>query len=178
MEELHQYEQFFYEPNTLSQLAEFVTKFEKICCVCTPLLGKFLVEKGKSVTILDIDTRFDSVAGFQQYNLYEPQPLEETYELLICDPPFQKISLSQLFKALRVLSGNNFAQPILLSFLQERANDVLGTFAPFQLQKTGYYPQYVSLRKQEWEHIEFFSNLEEQDIATLQKLGDFYRNSF
>jgi hypothetical protein len=168
MYELHQNEQYFFDKPTLDHLANFVQQFSHPCCVCAPLLGKTLVEQGYKVKILDIDERFASLPGFQHFDIFRPAWLEEEFDLILCDPPFFSVSLSQLFTAIRKLAHYNFSQPLLISYLQRRATNILGTFSPFQLVATGYYPGYQTVQKIDRNKIEFFSNLDEQTIEHLK----------
>src|SRR5438128_194534 len=143
MYELHENEQYFFDNPTLAHLADFVAgQSSRPCCICAPLLGKELESRGIAVTILDIDERFENLRGLQKYDIYRPSWLEAEFDLIVCDPPFFSVSLAQLFKALRMLSHNNYAQPLLVSYLARRASSILGTFANFQLEPTGYRPGY------------------------------------
>lgn len=169
MYERHQNEQYFFDQPTLEQLADFVQQFAAPCCLCAPLLGKTLVERGVSVRILDIDERFASIAGFRHYDIFRPTWLDEQFDLIICDPPFYNASLSQLFTAVRQLAHFNYAQPLMLAYLQRRATNVLGTFNKFNLSATGYFPQYQTVQDIERNKIEFFSNLDDSRINNLRR---------
>lgn len=159
MHELHQHEQYFYDEATLDHLANFLENWSNPCCICAPMLGKKLVQRDSPVTILDIDERFADLKGFRKYDIYRPQRLEQKFDLILCDPPFTKVSLSQLFAALRILSQDDFDQPILISFLASRMDAVVGTFAPFGITPTGYLPKYRTVRDVEENKIEMFGNL-------------------
>jgi hypothetical protein len=119
------------------------------------------------VRILDIDERFDHLAGFRRYDIYRPEWLGEEFGLIICDPPFYGASLSRLFAAIRMLSRNDYAQPLLVSYLVRRSSNLMGTFARFGLQPTGYRPGYRTVQQAERNDIEFFGNLGEEAHARL-----------
>jgi hypothetical protein len=159
MYELHKAEQYFFDGPTLDHLASFVSSFDNPCCLCAPLLGKRIVERGHRVRILDIDDRFEGVPGFVPFDLHRPQWLGEAFDLIVCDPPFYNVSLSQLFTAIRIIAGHDYAQPLLVSYLTRRARNVLGTFSPFNLVATGYRPGYQTVQALERNEIEFFGNL-------------------
>ncbi|MDM8529248.1 hypothetical protein QUF58_13720 [Anaerolineales bacterium HSG24] len=167
MYELHQNEQYFFNQSTLEHLADFVQYFSRPCCLCVPLLGKTLAERGVTVRILDVDERFASVPGFQSYDIHHPVWIEEEFDLIICDPPFYNVSLSQLFTAIRKLAHFNYHQSLIVSYLKRRSANVLGTFSPFNLVETGYYPGYQTVQDVERNKIEFFSNLDQQYIEHL-----------
>ncbi|HEX8237689.1 MAG TPA: hypothetical protein VF600_17150 [Abditibacteriaceae bacterium] len=168
MYELHEQEQYFFDVATREHLAEFVRNFPNPCCLCAPLLGQALVERGVSTTILDTDDRFSSVAGFQHYDLYRPAPLQQTFGLIVCDPPFFKVSLSQLFQAVRLLSQFDYTQPLLICYLRRRTSNIMGTFSRFNLVPTGYLPHYQTVQSSERNEIEFFSNLDVTEIERLR----------
>jgi len=157
--ERHENEQYFFDPPTLHALATAVAGFANPCCLCAPLLGQELARRGVPVRILDIDARFAGVPGFRRYDLYKPTWLGEEYGLIVCDPPFFRVSLAQLFTAIRLLSRNDYRQPLLVSYLVRRASNLRGTFARFDLQPTGYRPGYQTVQGVERNAIEFFANV-------------------
>jgi hypothetical protein len=168
MHELHEYEQYFFDQGTLDHLTRFLAQYTGVCCVCAPMLGKALSEAGNAVTILDVDERFAAVPGYQRWDLYRPQFLRQHFDLIVCDPPFFKVSLSQLFAAIRVLSHNSFEQPIFVSYLRRRSAAFLGTFAKFTLSPTGYLPRYQTVQECDRNEIEFFSNLSSREVENLR----------
>jgi hypothetical protein len=95
-------------------------------------------------------------------------PLPQKFGIIVCDPPFFKVSLSQLFQAVRLLSQFDYAQPLLICYLRRRAANIMGTFSRFNLQPTGYFPQYQTVQRSERNEIEFFSNLDEAEIKRLR----------
>lgn len=168
MLELHENEQYFFAPPTVEHLADFAAQFARPCCLCTPLIGAALEKRGIECVTLDCDERFSHLKGFQLYDLFRPQWLGEEFGLIVCDPPFFKASLSQLFTAIRVLSRYDFSQPILLCYLSRRATNVTGAFTPFKLEATGYHPAYQTVRNLARNEIEIFGNLGEEKHAALR----------
>jgi hypothetical protein len=159
MYERHENEQYFFDTVTLNHLAGFVAGYERPCCLCAPLLGQELVRRGVGVRILDIDERFAHLDGFRKYDIFRPEWLGEEFGLIVCDPPFYGASLSQLFAAIRMLGRNMYSQPLLVSYLKRRKASVLGTFARFGLEPTGYKPGYLTVQSVARNEIEFYGNL-------------------
>lgn len=161
MYERHENEQYFFSHETVKHLADFVIENDFVlpCCLCCPLLGRELVRRGLETRILDVDERFADVPEFQPYDLYRPRWTGEKYGIIICDPPFFRVSLAQLFGAVRVLAQHDFAQPLMLFYLSRRAVNVSGTFAKFDLRATGWQPGYQTVQQVERNQIEAFSNL-------------------
>lgn len=161
MYERHENEQYFFDDETVNRLADFVIEngFVLPCCLCCPLLGRELANRGVETRILDSDERFADVAGFRAYDLYRPLWTGEKYGIIICDPPFFKVSLSQLFHAIRVLAQHDFAQPLVVFYLSRRAQNVTGTFARFDLRATGWQPRYQTVQRVERNQIEAFGNV-------------------
>lgn len=168
MYERHENEQYFFDEETLQELSRFLARFESIGCVCAPLLGSRLVELGANVTILDIDERFAHLPEFVEFDLHRPHWIGREFDIIVCDPPFYSVSLSQLFAALRLLGRHRFDQPLLVSYLKRRETAVMGTFAKFRLTPTGYEPDYVTVQECEKNRIEFYSNL---PIETVRELS-------
>jgi hypothetical protein len=167
--ELHKNEQYFFDDETIHHLTAFLNQFESICTLCAPTIGIALNKLKKDVTILDIDDRFSNAKGYLNWNIYKPQWINKTYDIIFCDPPFFNVSLSQLFKAIRMLSQNNFEQKLMLSYLSRRTGAITGSFHLFNLQPIGYFPTYVTVKKTEKNLIEFFSNIDEEQTKLLMK---------
>ena len=158
MYERHEHEQYFFDQETLQILGDGLKSFNSICCLCAPSLGEQLEKEGRNVRVLDIDTRFQQLDSFHYFDIHKPEWLGESFDLIVCDPPFFNVSLSRLFTAIRMLAQNNFNQPLLLSYLKRRADNILGTFSKFNLVKTDFHPGYQTVQKCQKNDIVFFSN--------------------
>ena len=171
MDELHEREQYFFDEPTQRHLAQFARGFSHPCCLCAPLVGQMLAQQNVTATVLDYDDRFSPVPGFQCYDLQRPQALQQNFGLIICDPPFFNVSLTQLFDVIRLLSHFNYQQPILLCYLRRRTSSVLRAFNRFNLAPTGYFPRYQTVSSIERNEIEFFGNLDEQSLQKLRTMN-------
>jgi hypothetical protein len=160
MDELHQHEQYFWDDATVGLLTDRMQRFVKPCCLCAPLVGRELERRGHSCRTLDRDQRFADLTGFACYDLYRPQWRDEEFDVLICDPPFWKVSLSQLFGAVRLLSHYNWRQPLAICYPQRRASNLCGAFARFDLAPTGIFPTYRTVQMRPTDRIEFFANFD------------------
>jgi hypothetical protein len=132
------------------------------------MLGRALVHSGRSPRILDIDDRFSGTRGYRRWDIQRPERLPETYDIIVCDPPFFNVSLSRLFRAIRVLAQERFDQPLLVSYLRRRSEALLGAFRPFNLEATGFLPVYVTVQPAERNDVEFFGNLGTEMHAALR----------
>jgi len=160
MYEIHANEQYFFDQPTLDRLCDLLIGFDRVCVLCAPRLGGALEQRGREVRTLDIDDRFEHLHGFLRWDLDRPEHLGERFDVILCDPPFFNVSLSQLFTAIRMLSGFDFTQKIAVSYLTRRAEAVLGTFAPFNLRPTGVHPGYVTVQQCAKNDIEFYANFD------------------
>ena len=158
MLEQHQREQYFWDEATILAVADVAARFDHPCALCAPLLGVELEKRAISTRILDIDERFAGLKGFQNYDIYRPIWLGEGFGVIICDPPFWIVSLSQLFSAIRLLSRYEYAQPLAICYPTRRGANLCGTFARFGLQPTGFFPRYLTVQATERNEIEFFAN--------------------
>ncbi len=168
MDERHANEQYFFDKSTLSHLTTFLSQWDSPCCLCAPLLGQALTEAGQNVAVLDIDERFESLPGYRRFDIARPEWLGEAFDIIVCDPTFFNLSLSQLFAAVRMISRNDFRQPLLISYLARRSSAITGTFDPFGLKPTGWFPSYQTVQKCERNDIEFFGNLKEEAVRRLR----------
>jgi Probable N6-adenine methyltransferase len=171
MHERHEHEQYFFVPETAAHLAAFAARFERPCCLCAPTVGVLFGERKVSARVLEIDERFAATPGYLHYDLYRPRPLDEAFGIILCDPPFEKVSPSQLFTAIRTLARGDYRQPLLICYPRERALALTGTFAPFGLTATGYHPRYQTVQAHGPEDIEFYGNLPDELHAELARAG-------
>lgn len=167
-EEHHHREQYFFDEQTLGELANFVDSFASPCCLCAPMLGRELHRRRRDVTVLDVDHRFADLPGFVEWDLYGPKHLEMEFDLIVCDPPFFNVSLSQLFTAIRLLCHFDLTRRVMISYPVRRQNAILGTFAPFNLIPTGYRPGYLTVQQCEKNEIEFYANF---DLSRLESVA-------
>ena len=164
-EEHHEREQYFFDAATLDELTRFVARFERPCLLCAPMLGRTLHRRGRDVRVLDVDRRFADVPGFVEWDVYRPRHLDEAFDLVVCDPPFFNVSLSQLFTAVRLLCRFDFGHRLMISYPVRRRGALLGTFAPFNLAPTGSRPEYLSVQRCGKNDIEFYANFETGLVA-------------
>lgn len=172
MVENHEREQYFFDEATVKHLANFASGFSRPCCLCAPMVGQELEAVGVDVRILDIDERFASLRGFRRYDISRPEWMGEQYGLIICDPPFFSVSLTQLLKALHTLSQYNVQQPLLISYLTRRADALRRVFQPFALCATGFQPGYRAVQATERNEIEFYGNLGVEAHARLAGVAE------
>ena len=159
MEEYHKNEQYFFNQATLENLESLTNEFENICCLCAPSFGKHLIEKDRQCATLDIDKRFETLEGFQYFDLSKAKWTDQQYDLIVCDPPFFNVSLRQLLQAIRVLSNYNPQQKLLICYLERRSRTFLEVFKEFGLEQTELYAGYQSVQPIEKNKIVFFGNL-------------------
>lgn len=163
LEEQHDREQYFFDPSTLGRVADFVARYQRPCCLCAPMVGRELHNRRRPVCVLDVDERFADLPGFRKWDLYRPQHVDEEFDLILCDPPFFNVSLSQLFKAIRLLCRFDLGHKVMISYPIRRQNAILNVFAPFGLAPTGWRPEYLTVQKSQRNEIEFYANF---DIAS------------
>lgn len=160
MLERHENEQYFFSGATVKRLADIAQRFQRPCCLCMPLVGEELERRGVETVTLDCDERFAHLNGFRRFDLFRPEWQGDEFGLILCDPPFFKVSLSQLFTAIRLLSRHNYDQPLLMCYLTRRGGSLMGTFANFGLRPAGMFPEYATVRNLERNEIECFGNFE------------------
>ena len=158
IDERHEREQYFFDPATTERLADMLARYDHPCCLCAPTVGKVLRERGCRAAILDTDERFAGVPGFLKWDLYRPTHLPEAFGVILCDPPFFRVSLSQLFTAIRMLSRFDYRQPLFITYLARRTQALLGTFAPFGIRATDIELDYVTVQPIEKNRIVLFTN--------------------
>jgi hypothetical protein len=160
VEEQHAREQYFFDPETLKKLADFVARFERPCCLCAPMIGRELQRRRRSVRVLDVDERFIDLPGFVRWDLFRPTHLNEEFDLICCDPPFFNVSLSQLFKGIRLLCSFDLTRKVMISYPVRRRDAILSVFAPLGLRDSGWRPRYLTVQHCERNEVEFYANFD------------------
>jgi hypothetical protein len=158
-QEKHEREQYFFRPRAAVALSRALGEFENPCILCAPFLGAEMALRTR-VRVLDIDERFGRVPGFRRYDLHRPEYLGETFGMIFCDPPFFTVSLSQLFHGIRTLARYDTSTPLAITYLSRRAGALTSVFAPFNLQPTGYRPEYLTVDNDGRNLIEVFANFD------------------
>lgn len=162
-EERHEREQYFDDP-TRSALADLLEAYSRPCCLCAPTVGEELHARGRPARVLDIDERFSHLPGFRRWNMRRPEHLGERFDVIVCDPPFFTVSLSELFRALRLLQGFDPSTPVVLTHLTRRAHAVEAAMRPLGVGgirriEHGPRPGYLTVRPTPRNHISYFANI-------------------
>ena len=169
MYENHANEQYFFDADTLGRLSPVVERFDRPCLLCAPMLGRHLHQQGVRAAVLDIDDRFADLPGYRRWDLYRPEAVEDDFDLILCDPPFFNVSLSQLFKAIRLLAKFDLTKPVAIGYLARRESALLGTFAPFGLTPSAFKLNYQTVQDQTGRNdIRLYTNF---DLPTNEQGG-------
>jgi len=140
------YNQFFFDKSTARYLVDLLIEYDKICCLCTPRLAYEWFERGKIVTLLDIDKRFSYIPGYQYYDLKNPAKLNKEYELIIIDPPFS-LGAQEIRKAVDAITSESSLQlKLFIFFPLDREKELITAFSEWNLQR-------IILRNLKWNNI-------------------------
>ena len=170
MHEDHAKEQCFFTEDTRRRLAALAHEHKGMpLLLCCPMVGQTLTTLYREPIIsLDVDDRFRGWPGFQVWDIYRPKRLA-VYEptLIICDPPFNKVRMDQLFTAIRELTPYRPVDTVklLIAIDPAHAGALVGTFAMYGLRPTGFSPEYITVSPAVG--IEFYSNLSDEELLPL-----------
>ncbi|MEM8560315.1 MAG: RNA 2'-phosphotransferase [Bacteroidota bacterium] len=154
--ERHDREQYFFDVATRDALVEALVDYDHVCCLCAPTLAEALAKRGQQATLLDLDERFAHVAGFRRYDLTRPDWIETQFDVIVSDPPFFTVSLTQLHRALAMLAHHRVEMPVLVAYLTRRDRKLLTTFAALGFCPTGFFPSYATVADTEKNEIQFY----------------------
>ena len=120
----HRFEQFFYDENTSSQLYQIVDMYERPLLLCNPSLAVMADRKGKEYKLLDRDTRFDFLNGFEEFSLMEPHLITDyEFDAVFIDPPFANVTPEQVARCLKLMSGDKV--PLWVAYNSKREDKLL-----------------------------------------------------
>ena len=142
VDELHANEQYFFTAATTRAVADIAARFAAPCCLCAPTVGRELARRGVNVTVLDIDTRFADVPGFEHFDVLAPRWLARRFDLIVSDPPYFTVPLRTLARTVRRLAHFDVTQKLLVSTLDRRARPFARAFG---LAPTGERPEYETV---------------------------------
>jgi hypothetical protein len=157
-------EQFFWDGPTLDRLVGFCSGWSRIGGICCPMLESRMQGEGPDIHTFDIDERFSDLPGFIRWDLTRPQTGFGGYELLICDPPFEKISLETIFSSLQTLASG-FQQSLLIAYPLHRVEEVETVFAPWNVRLTSIQVRYLSV---DGNPVVWYSNLPQAELQALE----------
>lgn len=104
----HRYEQFFYDDATAQQLYQIVDLYEQPLLLCNPTLAVMAEKKGKPYKLLDRDTRFNFLSGYEMFSLTEPHLITNyDFDAIFIDPPFANVTPEEVAQCLRLMGANN-----------------------------------------------------------------------
>ncbi len=157
LDEIHQREQYFWTQQTIHKLATFLEPYKHPCLLCCPTLGQELERRRKPCTILDIDKRFNFLKGYQYYDIWgSNEVINEEFDIIVADPPFYSVTVSHLFKSICQLSDKK-NKPLILTHLVRKRDDVVSTFAQFDVKPILLSPEYKIVKKSE---TQYFTNIQ------------------
>lgn len=158
--ENHNYEQFFWTETTVNKLISALEFVPDRCCLTTPSLAHGWFNLGQDELCLDIDKRFDYLPKFHYYDVCYPYKLEleDTFRIIVLDPPYFVVPIEEFRNAIDVLTNNNYKTKILLAFLHREEKRLLAAFKPYNLKPTKFPLEYASIKPSKWHNFCLYSN--------------------
>lgn len=171
LEEKHAWEQFFWTRDTVGRLmnaCNFVYE-QKTCCFTTPSMAHAWHETGRDEVLLDIDTRFEYLPKFKYYDARKPYSLDDSFRLLILDPPFFAVPIEQIRDAVDVITKKDYTTKILIAFIKRGEQRLRTAFRHYNLQPTKFELQYASIKDNKWSNFVLYSNI---DLPGIKRMKD------
>ena len=122
----HNYEQFFYDTQTANELFQLVDLYERPLLLCNPTLAVIAERKSKPYKLLDRDTRFDFLDGYEQFSLMEPHLITDyEFDAVFIDPPFANVTPKDVARCLRLIAADDV--PLWVAYNSKREKELLKT---------------------------------------------------
>lgn len=120
----HRYEQFFYDESTAKQLYQLVKLYERPLLMCNPTLAVLAERDDQEYKLLDRDTRFDFLDGYEEFSLTEPHLIKDyDFDSVFIDPPFANVTPEQVAKCLRLIAADRC--PLWVAYNSRREEQLL-----------------------------------------------------
>lgn len=123
--ERYDLEQYFWSEDTVSRLINSLSFMDDCCCLTTPSLGHGFHEVGREEVVLDIDTRFNYLPKFRYFDILLPTEQEESFQILILDPPFFYIPMEKIYEAVLTITKGETNAKLLIGFLKREEKTLL-----------------------------------------------------
>lgn len=124
VEEDHRYEQFFYDEQTANQIYQVVDLYDRPLLLCNPTLAVIAEKKSKEYKLLDRDTRFHFLEGFQEFSLTEPHLITNyDFDAVFIDPPFANVTPDQVARCLNLMGADQV--PLWVAYNSKREEKLL-----------------------------------------------------
>ena len=120
----HRYEQFFYDDATSNQLYQLIDLYERPLLLCNPTLAVMAEKKGRPYKLLDRDTRFNFLFGYESFSLTEPHLISDyEFDAVFIDPPFANVTPRQVARCLRLIAADKV--PLWVAYNSRREEKLL-----------------------------------------------------
>ena len=124
IEEDHRFEQFFYSDEAANQIYQVVDLYDRPLLLCNPTLAVMAEKKTKTYKLLDRDTRFNFLDGFQEFSLTEPHLITDyDFDAVFIDPPFANVTPDQVARCLKLMGVNEV--PLWVAYNSRREEKLL-----------------------------------------------------
>ncbi len=124
IEEDHRFEQFFYSDEAANQIYQVVDLYQRPLLLCNPTLAVMAEKKSKTYKLLDRDTRFNFLDGFQEFSLTEPHLITDyDFDAVFIDPPFANVTPDQVARCLKLMGANEV--PLWVAYNSRREEKLL-----------------------------------------------------
>ena len=135
------HEQFFFDDATIKRLVALADRADDPLLLCLPSIATALATRGTPARLLDRDRRFMGLSRAQRFDLHQPDFLEGSHDLLLCDPPFANVELATLKRTVDLLVAGAMRpveHPALgIAYISSRGPALKKAFAHYDLRVVG-----------------------------------------
>ncbi len=158
--ERHDLEQYFWSEDTVNRLLYSLSYIDACCCLTTPSLGHGFYAIGREEVVLDIDRRFEYLPKFRYFDILLPTTQDESFNILILDPPFFYIPMEKIYEAVLTITKGDTNTKLLIGFLKREEETLLRVFHKFNLKRTEFPLEYSTVKPNKWKNYVLYSNVD------------------
>lgn len=163
-QERHDLEQYVWTANTVKRLMKALKFWPDCCCLATPSLAHGMYTIGRDEVLLDIDSRFDYLPKFINWDIRTPRPISFAegglFRIIVFDPPFFYIPMEKLYEAVMTVCSGDTSTKLMIGFLKREESMLLHTFKAFHLRKTSFRLEYATVKPNKWSNYALYSNVD------------------
>lgn len=139
------YGQFFYTAKTAARLVTALDHYRQPCCLCTPRLAKEWLQRGRTVDVLDCDSRFAVLPGYKVFDLLKPERIDKQYDCVIFDPVF--LPAATLCKAVDAVITDSARTDLFITFPVQRSAELINAFRHYGLRQLSFELAYCNVKE-------------------------------
>ncbi len=113
-----------------------------------------------TVTLLDIDDRFEYLPGFRHFDLNNETDATNhgPFQMILFDPPYFGLEMQGMLRVIQSLSKDSPSCHLLVCFRRREEHILLRAFESLHLRPTNFAIEYARVKSTKWTNYGLYAN--------------------